>query len=82
MAEFTFLEIHFDEADLTANAPYSHGEKDVVPDDEPAADTDSRSGTVFALLVGLFFLAAIAYLVRNRLLGDDEENGASFDSET
>lgn len=82
MAEFTFLEIHFDEADLTANAPYSYGETDVVPDDEPVADTGSRSGTVFALLVGLFFLTAIAYLVRNRLLGDDEKDGASFDPET
>jgi hypothetical protein len=77
MVEFTFLELHFEDSDLTANAPYSRGETDAVSDDGPAVDSaGSRKGTVFALLVGLGFSIAVAYLVRKKLSGDGDEDGA------
>ena len=76
MVKFTFLELHFDDSTLTANAPYSHGEKDVVAGDEPPEEPEESSGVaaVFAVLVGLVFLAVVAYVVKRRVLdaGDGE----------
>lgn len=77
MAKFTLLELHLEESDLTANAPYSRSETDAVDDDGTAADTSgSRGGTIFALLVGVAFSLAVAYLVRKKLSsgGDEDEN--------
>ena len=75
MAEFTFLELHLEDSNLTANAPYSRGETGAGSDGEPTVDSaGSRKGTVFALLVGLGFSIAVAYLVRKKLSkGDDED---------
>jgi hypothetical protein len=73
MAEFTFLELHFEDSDLTANAPYSYGEKEIEAGGDPAIeDSSSKRGTLVAATVGLCFLVAVAYLVRTRLLGGDE----------
>jgi hypothetical protein len=71
MVELTFLEVHFEDADLTANAPYSSGDADGVPDQNPR----SRKGTVLALLVGLAFSIAVAYLVRKKVFGGENRNG-------
>jgi len=84
MAEFTLLELHFEDSDLTANAPYSYGEKDVDADGIPPAsataeDTASKRGPVLAVLVGLGFLSAVAYLARKRTSGGDGETGDGFD---
>lgn len=77
MAEFTFLELHFEDSNLTANAPYGRSGADTRPDGEASTDTSgSRGGTIVALLVGLAFSLAVAYLVRKRLSsGDTDENG-------
>jgi len=73
MAEFTLLELHFENSDLTANAPYSYGEKDVDAGEElPDEGGSSRKGTILAVLIGLAFCAAIAYAVKGRLGGDEE----------
>ncbi len=75
MVEFTLLELHVEDANLTANAPYSRGEKDVVAGEElPEEDSTSKKG---ALLVGLVFLAAIAYIVRKKAFGDSPDDGES-----
>jgi hypothetical protein len=81
MVEFTFLEVHFEDADLTANAPYSYGDGETEnargEAGAPAAGASGRRGTIFALLVGLAFSVAIAYLVRRKVRGDgrEKENG-------
>jgi hypothetical protein len=73
MVEFTFLEIHLDDSSLTANAPYSHGEKDVVAGDEPPdGDGGSKKASALAAIIGLLFLAAVAYLAKRKFLDGDE----------
>ena len=76
MAKFTLLELHLDDSTLTANAPYSRGEKEITAGDEPVDETEadgSNAGAVFAALIGLVFLAAVAYVVKTRVIeGDDE----------
>lgn len=73
MAEFTLLELHFEDSDLTANAPYSRGrEKGDVSDDSPAEGDSSNRGALLAALIGLGFCVAVAYLVRTRLFDDSE----------
>jgi hypothetical protein len=78
MAEFTLLKLNFEDAELTANAPYSRsGGDDTEPDadTDPDVDTETSSGTgrVLAALVGLCFCVAVAYLVRTRVFGGEEE---------
>lgn len=78
MVELTFLEVHFEDAKLTANAPYSYGETENARGEVEAPTADesgSRRGTIFALLVGLVFSVAIAYLVRRKVRDDGKENG-------
>lgn len=83
MVEFTFLEVHFEDADLTANAPYSHGDEDGMAGGEPEVDgSASRKGALLALLVGLGFSIAVAYLVRKNVFGDtDDESDSEFDTD-
>ncbi len=83
MVEFTLLELHFEDSDLTANAPYSHGDNDATRSDaSPTSDDSSRSGTIFALLVGLGFSIAVAYLVRKKVTGGDGELDAVDEDES
>jgi len=74
MVELTFLEIHLEDSDFTANAPYGYGEKDVEAGDEPPSEPDdtSRKGAAVAAVVGVVFLAVVAYLVKQRYLEGDE----------
>lgn len=83
MADFTFLELHFEDSDLTANAPYSYGQKDVdASEAPPAEEPSSKKGTLVAVLVGLCFCVAVAYVVRNRVLGGEgaEDDDFEFDA--
>jgi len=80
MAKFTLLELHFDDSTLTANAPYSRGEKEITAGDEPVDEPEadgSNAGAVFAALIGLVFLVAVAYVVKTRVLEGDsaDEDG-------
>lgn len=76
MAKFTFLEVHLDGAELTANAPGSGVGSDREPDisvgevgDEEAS---SGRGRWFAALFGLVFLIAVAVLVKKKAGGGSE----------
>lgn len=82
MVDFTLLELHFEDSDLTANAPYSYGQKEVdASGDPPTEEPSSRKGALVAVLVGLVFCVAVAYVVRNRVLGDDpDEDDFEFDA--
>jgi hypothetical protein len=77
MVEFTFLEIHLDDSSLTANAPYSHGEKEVTASDEPPAADETGGGSkkknALAAVIGLVFLAAVAYLAKRKFLEEGDE---------
>lgn len=80
MAKFTLLELHLDESPLTANAPYSFGEKEIGAGDEPSEeDGESKKGAVFAALIGLVFLAVVAYVVKRKVLDTEDEAPPEFD---
>ena len=80
MAEFTFLEIHFEDPDFTANAPYSYGEKDVEAGEGPPPESDeSRKGTALAAVVGLVFLAVVAFFAKRRYLDGEADDELEFD---
>lgn len=70
MAEFTLLKLNVEDADLTANAPYSR--RKGAKGDEPTTEESSKKGAVIAALVGLCFCAAVAYIVRKKLFGREE----------
>jgi hypothetical protein len=77
MAKFTFLEVHLDGAEFTANAPGSKlDESDDEPDIEVGDVGDEESsagkGKWVAALVGLLFLVAVAVVAKQKLGGDDE----------
>lgn len=69
MADFTFLELHLDDATITNTAPYS-GADPSEDETEPAPDEDSRS-TLTILAVGLA-LVALAAIGSRVLLGGEE----------
>lgn len=74
MVELTFLEVHLDDSSLTANAPYSHGEKDVVASEEPSEESGgSKKGSALAAIIGLAFLAGVAYLAKKKFLDESDE---------
>lgn len=78
MAKFTLLELHFDDSTVTANAPYSLGEKEIGAGDEPPEeDGGSKKGAVFAALIGLLFLVVVAYVAKRKVL--DTEDGEPFE---
>lgn len=80
MVELTFLEVHLDDSSLTANAPYSHGEKDVVAGDEPPEEAGgSKKGSALAAIVGLAFLAAVAYVAKKKFLDETDEEFLATD---
>ena len=75
MVKFTFLEIHLEDSDFTANAPYGYGEKNIEAGDDPPSEPDdaSRKGAAVAAVAGVVFLAVVAYLVKQRYLEEDED---------
>jgi hypothetical protein len=82
MVEFTFLEVHLEESDVTANAPYSYGKKDVEAGDGPPPEPagSSRNGAAIAAIIGLVFLAIVAFVAGRRYLDEgNDENEDEFD---
>ncbi len=71
MAEFTFLKLQLDNASFPANAPLVDN-SDTDDDWESRADEDEDSMSILPLLVGLVFLAGLAYAVKKFLGGDKE----------
>jgi len=82
MAEFTFLELHFENSDLTANAPFSRGgdEQSEAGDEAFREEADSNRGTVLAALIGLCFCIIVAYVVRKRLFGDEPADESAVET--
>jgi len=70
MAEFTLLKLEFEDASLTANAPFS-GEGESEATVERGSDDDD-SGGVLPLLLGLVFLVVVAVAIK-KILGSDED---------
>ena len=80
MVDFTLLELHFEDSDLTANAPYSSGQKAIdASETPPTEESSSKKGAVAAVLVGLVFSIAIAYVVKTRVLGGDDPGEDDFE---
>lgn len=82
MVDITFLEIHVEDP------PFMPGEPVDEDDDvafEAAEETTAPSGgggskaAALAALVGLVFLAVVAYLVKTRVLGDGDDE--EFDTD-
>jgi hypothetical protein len=76
MVDITLFEVHLDDSSLTANAPFSRGRKEVEAGDGelPAKSSSSSSkGKLVAALLGLVFLAAVAFVARKKGGGGDEE---------
>jgi hypothetical protein len=84
MAKFTLLEIHLDEADFTANAPYSEGGSDGEPEGfdglpfgesgDEATETASDEGGANPFGIVLTFAGMIlAVVALRRLLGGSGE---------
>ena len=74
MAEFTFLELHLDDATITNNAPYSGA--------DPSADDDGADGEGSRSLLGLLVLGVlvgVAALAAQKLrAGTDEDESLPF----
>lgn len=83
MAKFTFLEIHLDDSTVTASAPFKPGEKEVTASEEPPEDDTggSTKASAIAALVGLTFLAVVAYVAKRKFL-DGEEFDEEIEIET
>lgn len=85
MAHFTLLELHLDEAQVTANAPFSGEEssKDsgksirerVSPKSEAEATDSSSAASPVGILLGVVALVGVAAVVRHFLSSD----GSSLD---
>lgn len=70
MAEFTFFELHLDDATITNNAPYSGADPPKVEGD---GTDDGRS--LLPLVVGVVVLMlAVLAVVRMRGSGQDDED--------
>jgi hypothetical protein len=84
MAKFTLLELHLDDAEFTANAPYSEGESDEDADgfgglpfgesgrDEATESTDDGGASPFGIVVAFAGLVLFAVAVRRVLGGSGE----------
>lgn len=76
MVEFTFFEVHLNDPQLTANAPFSSRSKDVSASDEPLEeDEGTGKGSAIAALVGLVFLVTVAFLAKRKFTGGDDVEG-------
>lgn len=79
MVDITFLEVHLDSANLTANAPFSgstdaesEGDGGREPEVELEVEDGSGGGaTLLAAVVGLVFLVVVGFLVRRYLRGGE-----------
>lgn len=83
MVDITFLEINVQEPSATATFGDDEGEEavafDAADESVPPASGRSSKGAVVAALVGLAFLAVVAYLAKRRFLDDDDEDEFGYD---
>ena len=82
MVDITLFELHLDDSSLTANAPFSSGRKEVAASDEPPEEASSSSkGKLLGALIGVAFLAAVAFVVRKKVGdgGDGDAEGEEFE---
>jgi hypothetical protein len=80
MVDITIFELHLDEPNLTANAPFSgSGGKDVGASDEPLPEESSSKGKLVGALVGLVFLAAVAFVAKRKGGGGASEDGEQLE---
>ena len=70
MAEFTFLELHLDDATITNNAPYSGGQPESQRADG-ADDEDDGGRSIVRLLAVALGVAAVAAVAGRALSGDE-----------
>jgi hypothetical protein len=75
MVDITLFEVHLDDSSLTANNPFSRGRKSVEAGDGGLTSKSSSSskGKLLGALVGLVFLAAVAYLARKKVGGGSDK---------
>jgi len=71
MAEFTFLELHLDDATITNNAPYSGADPDAA--DEP--ETEEGSSLPGLLVLGVVLAIAALAVLKVKSGGEDEPSG-------
>ena len=71
MAEFTFLELHLDDATITNNAPYSGADPDAADDQE----TEGGSSLPGLLVLGVVLAVAALAVVKLKAGGEDEPDG-------
>ncbi|NLV10397.1 MULTISPECIES: hypothetical protein [Halomicrobium] len=69
MAEFTFLELHLDDATITNNAPYSGAQSESQRADTDDEDDSGRS--IVRLLAVALGVAAVAAVAGRALSGDE-----------
>ena len=74
MAKFTFLELHLDGAQISANAPFS-SQSDADVDDALESDSDDAEDDgglpLLAPVLGLVVLAVVAVAVKHLLDGGE-----------
>jgi hypothetical protein len=82
MVDITFLEVHVQDASFTTDDD-GHDTEDVsfeaAGDDIPPESGSSSKKAVVGALVGLMFLAVVAYLVKTRFLSDEDEEEEEFE---
>jgi cytochrome c-type biogenesis protein CcmH/NrfG len=85
MVDITFLEINVQEPSATATIGDDEAEEavafDAADESVPPASGRSNRAAVVAALVGLVFLAVVAYLAKRRFLDEEEEEYAYDDYE-
>ncbi|WP_018259404.1 hypothetical protein [Halomicrobium katesii] len=77
MTEFTFLELHLDDATITNNAPYSGADQSDSNDETADDPDDGRS--LGRLLAFALAVAAVATLIGRALSGSGESGSAVDD---
>jgi hypothetical protein len=84
MVDITFLEVHVQNPSASFTKGDGRDPEDVsVEAADEAVQPESGSGSkgaVVAALVGLVFLAVVAYLVKTKFLSDEAEAEYEFDS--
>ena len=84
MVDITFLEIHVEDSPFITGEP-SDGDDDIAFEAAEEATAPSGGGgskaAVLAALVGLVFLAVVAYVAKTRVLDNDgDDEGFEYDS--